>query len=72
MFFPGFEPARVEELLVLQIIVDLRPTDPDSLPDTPLPEPGPAMETVYEEPGSSLDDLPDEETRESYHPVSRP
>ncbi|EER08629.1 protein phosphatase 2c, putative [Perkinsus marinus ATCC 50983] len=50
------------------IIVDLRPTDPDSLPDTPLPEPGPAMETVYEEPGSSLDDLPDEETRESYHP----
>ncbi|EER02649.1 protein phosphatase 2c gamma, putative [Perkinsus marinus ATCC 50983] len=49
------------------IIVDLRPTDPDSLPDTALPEPGPAMVAVYEEPESNLGDLPDEETREGYH-----
>lgn len=52
-----------------QIIVDLRPTDPDSLPDTALPEPGPAMVAVYEEPESNLGDLPDEETREGYHSV---
>ncbi|KAF4716354.1 hypothetical protein FOZ63_029843 [Perkinsus olseni] len=49
------------------VIVDLRPTDPDSLPDTPLPEPKSPV-AASEESGQNLGGLPFEETRESHHP----